>query len=295
MLRDCEIGATAMALLCFLGAGETHQEGNFQQEVAAGLDFLLKELKWVPKENRVDLRDGSLTTGGMYVQGMASMVLSEAYAMTHDRRLREPAQGAVNFIAWAQDPHGGGWRYQPQSSGDTSVVGWQAMALISARVAELDVPQTAIHKALQFLRSVESSSPVGYGYMNRRARPSTTAIGFLCRIYLQPRATRRSFAPGARVIGGFGPSRDDMYYNYYATQFMHHYGGREWDTWNKAMRDWLVVTQETSGHAAGSWRQTDRHGRPGGRLYMTTMAIMTLEVYYRHLPLYQHATTLTKN
>jgi len=289
-LHDCEIGATAMALLCFLGAGQTHQTGEFQEVVDAGLNFMLEELKWIPDQNRVDLRGGS----NMYVHGMASTVLSEAYAMTGDTSLQEPAQGAVNFIVWAQDDYGGGWRYKPNTPGDTSVVGWQVMALMSAHVAELNVPEETVERALRFLRTVQARRGAGFGYTSNRARPSTTAIGLLSKMYLQSRATRKSFAQGARFVGRTGPSRDDMYYNYYATQFMHHYGGYPWETWNEKMRDWLVTTQEQHGHAAGSWMPGTRWSSHGGRLYMTTMAIMTLEVYYRHLPLYQRGAQLTK-
>ncbi|MEX0728917.1 MAG: prenyltransferase/squalene oxidase repeat-containing protein, partial [Planctomycetaceae bacterium] len=288
MLLDCRTGATGMALLAFLGAGQTHREGGFQTEICAAIDFLLEHMKWDPDGNGFDLREGSLPTASFYVQGIVSMALSEAYAMTSDRRLLKPAQGAVDFIVWAQDPQGGGWRYRPRTPGDTSVVGWQAMALTSARVAGLQVPQKTLQKSLKFLKSVESQQGIGYGYTNRLARPSTTAIGFLCRMYIEPNPPRKTFARAVKLIGDFGPSPDDMYYNYYATQFMHHYGGPEWDKWNVKMRDWLVETQEKTGHAAGSWMPRDRHARPGGRLYMTTMAIMTLEVYYRHLPLYQH-------
>ena len=78
-----------------------------------------------------------------------------------------------------------------------------------------------------------------------------------------------------------------MYYNYYATQVMHHWGGPEWDRWNNVMREHLIRTQIRDGHATGSWDVADRHGSLGGRLYMTTLALLTLEVYYRHLPLYQ--------
>jgi hypothetical protein len=78
-----------------------------------------------------------------------------------------------------------------------------------------------------------------------------------------------------------------MYYNYYATQVLHHWGGPEWDRWNNTMREHLVRSQIRLGHAAGSWDVADRHGIMGGRLYMTSLALLTLEVYYRHLPLYQ--------
>ena len=78
-----------------------------------------------------------------------------------------------------------------------------------------------------------------------------------------------------------------MYYNYYATQVLHHWGGPEWDRWNSVMREHLIRTQIRDGHATGSWDIADRHGYVGGRVYMTTLALLTLEVYYRHLPLYQ--------
>ena len=44
-----------------------------------------------------------------------------------------------------------------------------------------------------------------------------------------------------------------MYYNYYATQVLHHWGGRHWEKWNERMRSRLVSTQTKSGHGAGSW------------------------------------------
>ncbi len=69
---------------------------------------------------------------------------------------------------------------------------------------------------------------------------------------------------------------------------LHHYGGYEWVKWNAAMRDYLINTQETKGHAAGSWffDGTDMGAMAGGRLYCTALSTMILEVYYRHLPLY---------
>ena len=61
----------------------------------------------------------------MYCQGIASLALCELYAMTKDRMLKEPAQKALLFIVNSQDQEGGGWRYRPRQSGDTSVLGWQ--------------------------------------------------------------------------------------------------------------------------------------------------------------------------
>jgi hypothetical protein len=81
-----------------------------------------------------------------------------------------------------------------------------------------------------------------------------------------------------------------MYYNYYATQVMRHYEGEKWDQWNKVMRDFLVESQEKNGHAKGSWHFKGDHGaESGGRIYVTSMATMVLEVYYRHMPIYGKA------
>jgi hypothetical protein len=79
-----------------------------------------------------------------------------------------------------------------------------------------------------------------------------------------------------------------MYYNYYATQVMFHYGGEPWKKWNNTLRDRLVAAQAKEGHARGSWHFTGDHGAAsGGRLYSTTLAAMTLEVYYRYMPIYK--------
>jgi hypothetical protein len=79
-----------------------------------------------------------------------------------------------------------------------------------------------------------------------------------------------------------------MYYNYYATQVMKHFGGEQWNKWNSKMRDFLIRTQSKDGTSTGSWfyNPNSHSQEKGGRLYVTSMCCMTLEVYYRYLPLY---------
>ena len=79
------------------------------------------------------------------------MALCEAYGMTQDRELREPAQKAIDFIVKSQDPSRGGWRYRPQDGSDTSVTGWQLMALKSAQMAGLEVPEETLRKVGRWL------------------------------------------------------------------------------------------------------------------------------------------------
>jgi hypothetical protein len=80
--------------------------------------------------------------------------------------------------------------------------------------------------------------------------------------------------------------RNTSYYWYYATQAMYHMQGEYWDTWNEKTRELLVKTQHKSGGNAGTWDAKDRWEKSGGRVYATSIKLLMLEVYYRHLPLY---------
>ena len=48
----------------------------------------------------------------------------------------------------------------------------------------------------------------------------------------------------------------------------------------------LIALQRRNGGADGSWDPTSRWGSRGGRVYTTALATLTLEVYYRYLPIY---------
>ncbi len=289
-LGHCTTGATGLALLCFLGAGHTEQHGEYRAVVRRGVDFLVKEVK-KSKRNLGSLMGTVRDNEGMYAHGIATLALCEAYNMGRNPKLRKPVQQAVDFVVRAQHV-AGGWRYRPRvQPGDTSVVGWQVMALYSGKIAELKIPQQTLDGAWAFLDSVQSDGGVGYGYRSPGATPTRSAVGLLCRMYLgQSRGwdtNNAAVQEGSARFAALGPSRSDMYYNYYATQFMYQVGGENWQKWNEVMRDSLVATQDKQGHAAGSWPPNCRYGAaPGGRLYMTTMCILTLEVYYRHLPIY---------
>lgn len=285
MLVEGTVAATAMAMLCFAGAGYTHEVGPYQEEMNRGLTFLKRHLAQSAKEG--DMRQVLVGPSGMYSQGLATMVLTELHGMTLDDEIGPAARSCVQFVLDAQSPSGG-WRYVPRSRmGDTSVSGWEVMALTSARMSRIQVPRRHWRQVERFLDSVDLDGGAYYGYMTPQKRPSTTAIGLLCRMYMGWKRENRALKKGVAFLGELGPAREDMYYNYYATQVMHHWGGDEWRRWNAVMREELVGTQAKLGHSKGSWSPRDRHGRFGGRHYMTCLALLTLEVYYRHLPLYQ--------
>lgn len=285
-------GATAMALLPFLGAGQTHEHGQHAGVIERGVKYLLDH----------QASDGSFhePQGTMYSHGLATLALCELTGMLGResasagtgnyrlrRRLRPAAQRAVDYIQRSQHP-GGGWRYMPGQPGDTSVVGWQAMALRSAKLAGLKAYPVTWSRLDAFLDSVSSGAyQEQYGYQNPAPRPATTAIGLLCRMYGGWGREHPAIVNGVDYLGTTGPSSNNVYFDYYATLVVNHYQGPVWEKWNGALRDHLVQTQELKGHSAGSWYFEDDFGSGiGGRLYVTAMATMILEVYYRQMPIY---------
>lgn len=285
---DSDTSATALALLPFLGAGQTHIRGDHTSTVARGLRALMDM-----QHANGDLRGRG--GGNMYAHGQATIALCEAYAMTQSDILRDPAQRAVDYIVAAQH-EAGGWRYAPREPGDLSVVGWQMMALRSAQMAYLKVPAETFLKATQFLNSVQQSRAHGlYCYMpGGGPTPVMTAEGLLCRQYAGWRHNHPVLLNGVHwLASNHSPrsNRPNMYFWYYGTQVMHHMGGKLWTDWNAALRDLLISLQAVSGHEAGSWPPLGGHDSQGGRVYTTALAACTLEVYYRHLPLYRGAAT----
>lgn len=270
--------ASSLALLAFLGAGQTHHSGEHQAVVHHGLAYLRSRI--VPSSRGADLQEGS-----MYAQGLATLALCEAYALTSDRELQRPAQQALDFIASVQHPLGG-WRYFPGQQGDTTVLGWQMLALHSGSLAGLQIPQHTVPRALEFLDRVQGDGGATYGYQSSGDDPTPSAIGLLCRMHHGWQRSDERLRRGLERLAARGPDLHDLYFTYYATQAMHHFDGPLREAWNEQLRDRLVALQSQDGHEAGSWYTPDYHTVAGGRLCDTALAIMILEVYYRQMPLY---------
>ena len=286
---DSDAAATGFALLPFLGAGHTHTDGPHMHTVRGGVEWLLKNQK-----DDGDLSQGSKGNAQMYAHGIATIALCEAYGMSKDERLAEPARRAVEFIVNAQDEKSGGWRYRPNQSGDTSVVGWQIMALKSAQMSGLEVPERTLQLASKWLDHVEGDGKrTGwFGYTregDKNNDPTMTAEGLLCRQYLGAKRGDETLRRGADHLLEYLPQEGkfNSYYWYYGTQCMFHMQGEHWRRWNESMRDMIVESQRRDGNMAGTWDPRDNWERQGGRIMSTSLRLLMLEVYYRHLPLYQ--------
>lgn len=303
--------ATAMALLAFQGAGKLPDSprADFGPQVRRGWIWLLKRQK----------PDGSFFhLGGsnhrFYTEAQCTIAVCELLAMTGDDQYREPATKAVNYLVSKQSELGG-WRYsagstrEPSRQSDLSVTGWVLMALKSARMAGIDVPSPVFERIEGYLDRVSRADTKGYAPVGSRyvydqtdqfmseAIPAMTAVGLLCREYLGWRGDDRRIESGIKFLlthpARWRRPRVDIYYWYYATQAILHAGGDDWPKWNRVLREVLPDNQVQRGKEKGSWDPRDGvwHQMSGGRLYTTCLAIYTLEVYYRHLPLYKQQAT----
>jgi hypothetical protein len=300
--RHNDAAATGMALLPFLGAGHTHRplpgskQTDYSKTVLAGLNYLMK----------IQVRSGK---DDGYLGGDAEV------NNMYDPSLRPAAQRAVTFIVNAQstaDPSkgGGGWRYVPKQEGDTSVTGWMVQALKSGRMAGLSVPAKTFTGADEYLEKVKSEfesevskkKVVGYSYTpGSGPTPTMTAVALLCREYLDVNPKNPDLLRGVEYLKESPPgATGNLYYEYYATQVFHNIGGPTWQFWNlgpdgsgkNGIRDTLIRKQDQGTdakhiHQAGSWApQGSGHVNDGGRIMWTSLSLLTLEVYYRYLPLY---------
>ncbi len=284
--RKANTGVTGLALLAMLGSGNTHLEGPYADNVRRGLNYLLS----------VQGTDGNL--GGqaesfafMYSHGIASFAMSEDYAMTRDRRLEKPLRAAIGFTVTSQQPIGGGWRYQRHETvGDTSQLGWQLMALKSAELAGIPMPDATRAGIVRFLKSVEAGSNGGLASYRPGEAPSRpmTAEALVCRQFLGLAHDDPAAGEAADYVLGELPNsqRINLYYWYYGTLALYQMQGDHWRRWNTALQDALVDQQLTTGDMAGSWDPKCIWGGYGGRVYSTAMSALCLEVYYRYLPVF---------
>ncbi len=302
---EADTALTGLSLLAFLGAGYTQDGGDYAQVVGRGLDFLVDSQK--PDG---DLR-GKSRAVGMYCHAMATLALSEAFALTGDPKLKGPVDRAVAFLAEAQYPGLMGWRYAPASEverspsadgrgwdydphppvGDTSVLGWVVLVLKSAAEVGVEVPPSAEASARNWLRRVADGPDNGLARYQpyRPADPVMTAEAWVCRQFLRIGGPGPASDEASAYLLSHPPSVDDfnIYYWYYGTLAMHQRGGPPWERWNGIVRDAFVRLQRREGHKAGSWDpDPTRYGKHGGRLYTTALAALSLEVYYRYLRLH---------
>jgi hypothetical protein len=299
-----DVGLTGLALLCFLGAGDTHVSGPFQKTVKNGLKFLMSVQ---------DPEDGCFgqTKSGQHFQynhACAALAMAEAYGMTQTKLFQQPAQKGLDFVMKSRNPYKA-WRYAfpPDGDNDVSVTGWMVMCLKSGKMAGLQVEEAAIKDSASFIDELTDTNMGRTGYHERGTGPARepafmekfppdkseamTAVAMLVRIFAGHTAGDDPLiGKGSDLLLGCLPKWDessgviDMYYWYYGTLSMFQVGGRAWDKWNEAIKTAIIDHQHMDKALCsfGSWDPVDPWSAQGGRIYSTALNTLCMEVYYRY-------------
>ena len=303
-----DTAATGLALLSFLGAGHDHFDGPHRDTVRRGLEFLLAAQKpdgdlYLPAD------DLSNSCAWLYSHGIAAIALCEAVGMTGDPLVKPAAEKACGFIAASQHPTRGGWRYTPRSDADLSVSGWMLVAVRSGELGGVKTdPRTldGVRRLLEAASTPTDSTRYAYNPLKPEQRMSPlssacmTAVGGLMRLHTGATADDPRVLQAARLLAALPPEYGtatrktrDSYLWYYASQVLVHTGGPEWQAWYGRLVDTLAATQESDGPKAGSWDPLgpapDRWGVYGGRIYVTALHLLALEVPDRRLPTFSAA------
>jgi len=276
---EWEIGMTGLSLLAFLSAGNTPDQGEYAAAVERGIQFLTERI--------VDYGKFETTSSHyMYNHAIATQALSEAYAYTADPRIGVSAQLCLDYLAYAQHQLSGGWRYDANMAGDTSVAGWVVMALNSGYKAHLDT--AGFRGALRFLNSVTYPAYFQIGYTNRQdgGTKRLGAVGMLARLFLEGNPDHAGIRMNAWRLEREPPraGQEDFYCWYYATLAMFQLGGPSWKTWNEHLIAALLSSQDTDARSPlhGSWPPRGEWSNVGGRIYQTALGVLMLTTYYRY-------------
>ncbi len=286
---------TGLALLCFLGHGETNESPNYGLTVSKAVQWILDN--GTKFQGRLSM-DDQFTQAGVYEHGICTYALGEYYTMTKDERVVELFKQAIGHIVQGQSP-AGGWMYKfDKSANDLSVSGWQIQALKAAHLTGLNLPgvEGALDKSMDAIDKVWKGSE-GYGYRGPENRYSLTGVGILCRLFWKGDHgdVRKSMEwlldqtekDDKQKPLKYKAENADLYAWYYHTQAALMFGGGAWQKWNRWFQDEICDVQNPD----GSWPAPGgkSHGPQAeesmtGQVYRTTLCILMLEVFYRYMP-----------
>ncbi|MEI8138358.1 MAG: prenyltransferase/squalene oxidase repeat-containing protein [bacterium] len=279
---------TSLAVMAFLARGHTPGLPPYGDVINHGIDFIL-----TTPDTKGTMMGGQ---GQMYSHNIACLMLSEVSGMVDpERQARIDAilPRAIRIILDAQDVNkpesmAGGWRYQPTSTdSDISLAGWALAALRSTRNNGAPVPKEAIDKAVKFILRCRTQDN-GFAYQpGGGANLARTGIGLLCLELSGRHREDVTLKAGQYIINQFkkdSPFSGDSgryYALYYVANGMFQLGGPEWEAFAPILYDTILKTQSKD----GSWPISGSHDKD--ITYCTSMAILSLSVSYRQLPIYQ--------
>jgi len=282
------VATTSLAGLAWLASGSTPHDGPHAANVMRALHFILKS-----QGKSGFITENAASDGSMHGHGFATQFLAEAYGMIRDpefgEKVRDSLTKAVHLLENTQNQFGG-WNSAPNASatddGSGAVAIMQVQALRAAQSCGIPVKEQVITKAKKYLLEMTNNDGwYAYNYNMRRegqGSASTTAAGMYMLGALNLHENVKyskgmlNLMHSAPYMKGGGNWGYPLYTDYYAALAMYQRGGKEWTEWYPKMSDYLLKSQQGD----GQWQD-------GFGGVMTAMAILSLEIPYRYLPMFQ--------
>lgn len=291
-----DLGVTALATLAILESGRAKE---YEPAVR-------KALSWLASRQDETGRFGARGGKSAYGQALATLAFARAAALLDDAApFRAVAERGAWALQAAQNP-GFGWRYGARDGqNDTSVTVWSGAALAAAASPEVRIAvagsafegirrwladATGDRGEVSYLRrGVSSSSVRGAGDRFER-NEGLTASALWLRLELGEDRRKDELVSAAKRLLWNLPvwTEDGRSVDYLAwfsgTRALAAWGDREsWTIWSRRVLQVLALHQHRyhEGCLAGSWDPDDKWGYEGGRVYATSMNLLTLGVLQR--------------
>ncbi len=281
---------TSLAVMAFLAAGYVPGEGEYGEQVARGVRWVVAQ----QQPNGMLIRK-TQSHGPMYDHGICSLMLAEVCGMLPGADadlVRRALEKAIRLILDSQavekfERHQGGWRYQVDSrDSDLSVTGWQVLALRAARDIGCDVPAEAIDRAIHYVKMCSDRKQNGFAYQpGNSPTPTLTGCGITCLEVCGEHHSVEALAGAKWLVTHPLVERSAYFYYgvYYTGVGLFKIGGESATRNYEHLTGLLLPIQRPD----GAWNPQHGSEKQAGRIYSTSLAVLALAVEYRYLPIYQ--------
>lgn len=281
-----DVAATSLALLAFMGNGHTHRFGTFKLTVRKGLKWLKQQ-----QTEQGSFKVPAISKLPVLDQALATMALSELFAVSRDYILKKYAQRGCDFLYSARAEQGWAWTSRAKT-GNSLMTSFAVLAFKAGKVGGLKIPPEAFNHATVFYDTVTAKDglvgykKVGDAYsltMKKDESPKLplfTSAAVISRVFCGQRLSQGKLSKSVQVLSSRLPqvnSPEPLYW-YFGTYSMFQKGGKEWSKWNKHMLHTVAKIRDKD----GSFKPMGLIGQLCGRAGSTGLCALTTEIYYRY-------------
>lgn len=287
-----DVANTAVAVLAFVHAGHTPDQGQYSAQVRRGLEFILSSIEQSPVQGLAitNVRDTQIQRKlGPYIDTfLSSSLLSELDGRIRDQALASRTRAALSKcvakIQKNQQPDGswnssGGWAPvigTSLASRSLNKAKDRGIAVDDKVMARVD---TYTRQNLAYAGAPSAAKPAAAGaappvalYQAAQALEQMTRSETSRRANDKEIREMKSQLNDESYVRGFGSMGGEEFFSYLnISESLRRTGGKEWHDWNEKMKAQMVGLQNSDGTWAG-------HHCITGRVSVTGAALLTILV-----------------